>query len=397
MQQPTRTVERVRVVVMAKNNSKTGERSLRVLETIIDEYIKVGEPISSKLLAQRLDFLVSPATVRNEMAFLEQEGYLEQPHTSSGRVPTVKGYRLYIERLLPQNKKELSEDDRCLVDMAVQNICGDTDEMIIESAGNALAELTKCAVVSTSNVSRFSVITKVDVIPAGKRVYVLLLVTSGGGIKNRVCRLSFDLDKEHLDFFAKFANENLSGINLENLSEEYIEQIAVALGSYMVSLTPLLKAVAELSGEMTESKAKFEGQNNLIAFEDLQKQEILSILENSSVFTELLNNAFSEISVILGGEDDESPDSGNLVSGNPGNSDRIRQKTFTVSNSGLIAGSFQKHGKSVGSFGVIGPLRLDYKKLIPYVDYFANQVTKLLSSDEKIEIEAAYRADDTTP
>jgi heat-inducible transcriptional repressor len=156
---------------------------------------------------------------------------------------------------------------------------------------------------------------------------------------------------------------------LENLSQEYIEQIGVALGSYMVSLSPLLKAVADLSGEMTESRIKFEGQNNLIAFEDLQKREILSILENSNAFTELLNTAFSEISVILGGEQSEQTEHGG------------RAGTFAVSNSGLIAGSFQKHGQAAGSFGVIGPMRLDYKKLIPYVDYFAVEVTKLLSGD----------------
>jgi len=346
--------------------SERTERSFKILEAIIDEYIKTGEPIGSKLLAQRLDFPVSPATIRNEMASLEQQGYLDHPHTSAGRIPTIKGYKLYIERLVPQARAELSDEDRLVIDSALRNIGGDSDEVIIESASHALAELTKCAVVTTSNLSKFSVITKVEVIPTGKRVYVLLLVTSGGDIKNRVCRLSFDLTNEQLDFFTQFANENLSGINLENVSEEFIEQMGAALGSYMVSLSPLLKAVADLSGEMSESKVNFEGQANLIKFEDLQKQEILSILENRNAFTELLNNAFSEINVIFGGEE--------------------KGNTFTVSNSGLIAGSFKKGEQTAGSFGVIGPMRLDYKKLIPYIDYFAVEVTKLLSAEEDEEI-----------
>ena len=347
------------------------ERNFKILEAIIDEYIKTGEPIGSKLLAQKLDFSVSPATIRNEMASLEQQGYLDHPHTSAGRIPTVKGYRLYIERMIPENRLNiaLSEQDRYVIDSAVNSICGDSDELIIESASAALAELTKCAVVSTSNVGRFSVITKVEVIPAGKRVYVLLLVTSGGGIKNRACRLSFDLTGEQLEFFTRFANENLSGINLENVSQEFIEQMGVALGSYMVTLSPLLKAVADLSGEMTASRVNFEGQSNLIAFEDLQKQEILSILENKNAFTELLDNAFSEISVIFG-EDDKNEKSPS-------------QGLFTVSNSGLIAGSFQKRGKTAGSFGVIGPMRLDYKKLIPYIEYFAVEVTRILSEESE--------------
>ncbi|MCL1831433.1 MAG: heat-inducible transcriptional repressor HrcA [Oscillospiraceae bacterium] len=337
------------------------ERRFKILEAVIDEYIKNGEPIGSKLLAGLLDFAVSPATIRNEMAQLEQEGYLEQPHTSAGRVPTVKGYRVYIENLSTDRNSVLSDEDKGIIDSAVRGICGDTDELIIENAGNALAELTKCAVVSSHNLAKFSVITKVDVIPAGKRVYVLLLVTSGGGIKNRVCRLSFDLNHEQLAFFTEFANENLSGVNPQHLSPEFIERMGLALGTYMASLSPLLKAVADLSGEMTSSRFKFDGQNHLIAFEDLHKKEILSILESKGAFTEFLDNAFSEINVVLGGEESD---------------------TFAVSNSGLIAGSYQKHGQTAGSFGVIGPMRLDYKKLIPYVDYFAVEVTKLLSGTE---------------
>ena len=357
-----------------------GGRSFKILEAIIDEYIKTGEPVGSKLLSQRLDFAVSPATIRNEMASLEQQGYLDHPHTSAGRIPTVKGFRLYIERIpsgsigsfperdTPECQPALSEEDKRAIDSAVGSICGDSDELIIESASHALAELTKCAVVSTSNIGRFSVITKVEVIPAGKRVYVLLLVTSGGGIKNRVCRLSFDLTDEQLDFFTQFANENLSGINLENVSREYMEQIGVALGSYMVTLSPLLKAVADLSGEMATSSFNFEGQSNLIAFEDLQKKEILSILENKNAFTELLDQAFSEINVMFGDGNDSDSSNNNRL--------------FTVSNSGLIAGSFKKRGQTAGSFGVIGPMRLDYKKLIPYIEYFAVEVTRILSQDE---------------
>jgi heat-inducible transcriptional repressor len=339
------------------------ERSHKILEAIIDEYIRTGEPVGSKLLTEKLNFSVSSATVRNEMASLEQLGYLDHPHTSAGRIPTVKGYRLYIERLVPENQTLLSDEDKRVIDSALENARrrDDTDDAIIESASRALAELTKCAVVSTSNTGRFSVITKVEVIPTGKRMYVLLLITSGGGIKNRVCRLSFDLTHEQLDFFTGFVNENIAGLNLESVSEEFIERMGEALGSYMISLSPLLKVVADLSGEMAESRVNFEGESNLIAFEDFQKNEVLSILQNRNAFTELLDNAFSGINVLFGDEE--------------------RGDTFTVSNSGLIAGSFLKHGKTAGSFGVIGPMRLDYKKLIPFIEYFAVRVTGLLSEE----------------
>jgi len=341
-------------------SDKNIDRGFKVLEAVIDEYIRTGEPVGSKSVCDKLGFPVSAATVRNEMASLEQKGYLESPHTSSGRVPTVKGYRLYIERLVPENRVRLSDEDRQVIDAALDGIQGASDRVIIESASHALAELTKCAVVSASNVNRFSVITKVEVIPTGKRMYVLLLITSGGDIKNRVCRLSFDLTDEQLDFFTNFVNENLAGLNLESVSTEFIEKIGSALGSYMISMSPLLKAVADLSEEMAAKNVKFEGESNLIALSDFSKGDVLSILDNKNAFTKLLEDAFSGISVVLGGED-----------------------TFTVSNSGLIAGSFHKHGKPAGSFGVIGPMRLDYKKLLPCIEYFAIKVTGLLSEQEK--------------
>jgi len=339
-------------------SDKNIDRGFKVLETVIDEYIRTGEPVGSKSLCDKLGF--SAATIRGEMSTLEQKGYLESPHTSAGRVPTVKGYRLYIERLVPESQTRLSDEDRLIIDTALESVQGSPDAVIIESASRALADLTKCAVVSTSNISRFSVITKVEVIPTGKRMYVLLLITSGGDIKNRVCRLSFDLTNEQLGFFTEFANENLAGLNIDSVSPEYIEKIGAALGSYMISMSPLLKAVADLSEEMAAGSVKFEGESNLIACSDFHKGDVLSILDNKNAFTKLLEDAFSGISVVFGGDD-----------------------TFTVSNSGLIAGNFRKNGKTAGSFGVIGPMRLDYKKLLPCIEYFAVKVTELLSEDEK--------------
>ena len=124
--------------------------------------------------------------------------------------------------------------------------------------------------------------------------------------------------------------------------------------------------VEELHRIRAERSARFNHDIHAMV-KDLQRQEILSILENRNAFTELLDNAFSEINVIFGAENE---DKGN---------------TFTVSNSGLIAGSYQKRGQKAGSFGVIGPMRLDYKKLIPYIEYFAVEVTKILSAEEEEE------------
>lgn len=335
-------------------------RALKILETIVDEYIRTGEPIGSKAVQELLDIQVSSATIRNEMASLEHQGYLEHPHTSAGRVPTYKGLRLYIEKIA---SGQIGDEDKRIIDDMFENSDNLSDEVIIENATRALADFTKCAIVSTSEASRFSVISKVEVIPTGRRMYVLLMITSGGSIKNRICRLSFDLTEEQMAFFQRFANENLKGVNLEDVSEEYLSNLSAALGSYVISLSPLLKGLADLSADLISDKVKIEGEENLIERSDLKGTEIATVLRQKDEFTRFFDNTFSGINVMFGKEDD----------------------TFVISNSSMISGSFSKDGEKAGTLGVIGPLRLEYKKIIPYIEYFTNKLTRLLSESEEDE------------
>lgn len=150
------------------------ERKLKILAAVVDEYVRTGEPVGSKAISKLDDINVSAATIRNDMAALEQLGYLEQPHTSAGRVPTFKGYRLYIDELM--TAPTLSDEEKSRLD----SMLGDKDtpeELLVQNAAAALTELTQCAAVATNSVPRFSVISKVEVIPTGKRLYVVLLIT----------------------------------------------------------------------------------------------------------------------------------------------------------------------------------------------------------------------------
>ena len=329
-------------------------RAYKILDIIVDEYIRTGEPIGSKTVQELLDIKVSPATVRNEMAALEQQGLLEHPHTSAGRVPTYKGLRLYISRLA---EKEIPEADKQEIDRIFDGFEGMTDEVMIENAAHALSEFTKCAIVSANDSGKFSVITKVEVIPSGRRMYVLVMMTSGGGVKNRVCRLLFDLTHDQMDFFRSFVNENLQGVNLSELSDDFMDSLTAALGSYMLSLSPLLKGIAELSADMINERVQIQGEENLIECDELKGTEIAAVLRRKEALTAAFDSTFSGINVLFGREND----------------------TFVISNAGMITGTFSKDGENVGGFGAIGPMRLEYKKIIPYIEYFTDKVTDLLS------------------
>ena len=335
---------------------KLDQRAARILAAIIDDYIRTGEPVGSKALADKPEIGVSSATIRNTMAALEQEGYLDHPHTSAGRVPTYKGFRYYIENLMsPQaiDPEQISVIDSLLDTDAF------TDDAIIQNASTALAEITKCATIATNHSSKFSVITKVDVIPTGRRMYVLLMITSNGAIKNKVCRMEFDLTDEQMAGFTKFLNEHLSGVNLENMTDEYIEGVATALSGYMLSMSPLLQAVFELSEEMMRDSVEVRGEANLLACSDVPPEDVMRFIEHKAELSGLLDSAFSGINILFGEEG-----------------------TFAISNGAMVSASYYKDGKPAGTLGVVGPMRLDYRKVIPYIEYLSRKVTRLLSGDD---------------
>lgn len=335
-------------------------RKLKILKAVVDEYIITGEPVGSKTIADLQDIRVSPATVRNDMSVLEQMGYLEQPHTSAGRIPTFSGFKLYIENIMSAEPVILSDEEKRRLDAMLDSAEAFTEELLIQSATAALAELTQCAAVVSNSAPKFSVITKVEVIPTGKRLYVILLITSSGNIKNKACRLEFDLDDQQLKFFSKYIEENLQGVSVENLSEDMMDNLITALGTYMVTLTPLVQSVYELSKDLLNEEITVSGEKNLLSCNELDKMEIVRFMENKNDVMKLLDDSFNGIQVMFSDEKDG----------------------FIIGNSSMIVSKYHKGSRDAGSLGIIGPMRLNYSKIIPYLEYFTQKITDLISEDE---------------
>ncbi len=329
------------------------ERKRRILAAVVDAYITTGEPVGSKAVAALPDIRVSPATIRNDMAMLEQLGYLEQPHTSAGRIPTYSGYRLYIDELM--SAKVLSEEEKLLLDSCL-DVDVPTADALIESASKALAELTHCATVVKNVAPKFSVITKVELIPTGRRMYVL---TSSGNIKNKVCRLEFDLTNEQIEFFSRYMAENLQGVSIEDLDGDTIDRLVSAMGAYMVTLAPLLQGVCELAEGFKDNEIRLQGEKNLLTRQDINSDQIVKFFENKNkVVKNMLDDSFGDLQVLFG------EDGG-----------------FIIENSSMIVSKIKKDGKTAGSLGVIGPMRLDYAKIIPYLEYLTDRITDIISDD----------------
>lgn len=340
------------------------DRKLRILAAVVDQYILTGEPVGSKAIAALPDIRVSAATIRNDMAVLEQLNLLEQPHTSAGRIPTFQGYKLYIEKCVAGAR--LSEEERRHLDAVFPGDSAVSQDSLIQSATTALAEITKCAAVAVNTMPRFSVISKVEVIPTGRRLYVILLITSGGNIKNKICRLEFDLTDEQLAFFTSFLTEHLQGVSLGDVSPELFEGLVTALGTYMVTLGPLVEGLYELSRDMMKQEVTVNGARNLLGCGELNTGDIVEFMEHQDVIMPLLNDSFSGIHVLFGDE--------RRAGGNPG---------FVIGNSSMIVGGYQKDGVDAGRIGIIGPMRLNYAKAIPYLEYFTNKISDLISEKEE--------------
>lgn len=333
---------------------KIDERKRLILQAVVDEYIRTGEPVGSNAVLERLSMNVSSATIRNDMAFLEGEGLLEQPHTSAGRVPTYEGYRFYIDHLM--TPQPLSAKEKRLIDsLLAQNTL--TVDSVVDNAVNVLSDLTNLAVVSQNSMPVFSVITRVEVIPAGRRLYALLIITSSGAVKNKVCRLEFDLTYEQLEFFEKFINDNLLGLNVDSITPAMLQNLAIALGGYMLSLSPLLHAVYELSEEMAKVDISLRGEQKLLVDETLRSDEVVSLLMHKNQLGKLLTSALDGIHIVFGREND----------------------SFAVSNSSMIVSPYKVKNEPLGSFGVIGPVRLDYSRIIPHIQYITESVTRLIA------------------
>ncbi len=343
-------------------NVKAGEnmddRKLKILTAVVDEYIITGEPVGSKAIMSHVK--ASSATIRNEMAELEKQGYLEQPHTSAGRVPTYNGYRLYVDSLMEQDP--LTEEEKSRLDSMLPRDFV-TEEDLVESASLALAELTNCATVVANSTPKFSIISKVEVIPTGKRMYVILMITSNGAIRNKVCRLEFDLTEEQLDFFDNFVRENLSGIPLGELSDSYIERLSEAMGTYMMSLSPLVSELFKMTKEMG-ADITVKGQKNLLTCKDFNQNEIISFLDNQKELRNFIDETFTGLNVMFSPEKDD----------------------FVIHNSSMITAPFSKDGHKAGALGLIGPMRLDYAKFIPYLEYFTQRITDMLSQKDDEDI-----------
>lgn len=331
-------------------------RKMLILEAVVEQFIRTGEPVGSKYVAHAMQNAVSPATIRNDMVTLEEAGYLEQPHTSSGRVPTHMGYRLYIDEMM--KTRPLTAVERAEID-ALFNVRNADPDQLLEDAAVALAEVTRLATISTTMLPSTVTVRRIEIIPAGPRTVVILLIASSGVIKNKVCRVDFNVTQPIVDFFVNFADTQLVGRSLDDITSSYISAVSVSLGEYARLFMPVFAALYDLVREINEGQYFTKGITNLLEYAELTPgaYELLSFIEHRKEMMDLIGADSAPVQIMIGHE----------------------SATSQLAESSVIIARYNIGQSAAGAIGIIGPTRMDYAGLIPHLEYFAETLGKLLS------------------
>jgi len=336
-----------------------GERKVRVLAAVIESYIKTGEPVGSKSVVEHLGNAVSSATIRNEMVDLANLGYLEQPHTSAGRVPTAAAFRMYIDRLMP--RRPLTPRDMNEIDTLLSHDADDPARLVSE-ASQALAEVTGCAAVSTTPSGQTAVIRRVDVLRISEHSAALLMMTGSGMLRSRVCRFGMTVSTEILEKLSLCLSGAFVGCPPAEVTLPQVQSLLAALGGDGLVCAPALTAFYQLALEASDTEVLLSGQLNLFGHHDYPQErlrDLLEFLSRRDMVVGMLMAMPTGLRVVLDG-DGARPE---------------------LDGTGIIVTRYSPIDSDIvgGKIGIIGPLRMDYAVAIPRLEYFAKAVGRALN------------------
>ena len=334
------------------------ERKMKILQIIIKNYMETGEPVGSRTISKYSDLNLSSATIRNEMADLEEMGYIVQPHTSSGRIPTDKGYRLYVDTMMIQKDIEVAQMKELLIDKA------DKMELVLKQIAKILASNTNYAsMISSPQYSRtklkFIQLSTVD-----ENQILAVIVVEGNIVKNKIIRVEDTIDNDTMLKLNFLLNTHLNGLTLEEINLGTISRLKEQAGIHGTLVSEILDAVAEAIQADEELEIYTSGTTNIFKYPELSSSEsameLISTFEEKQQLTEIVNstlanNEGTEIQVYIG---DESP-------------------VEKMKDCSLVTATYEMGDGLKGTIGIIGPKRMDYEKVVGNLKTLMKQMDKL--------------------
>ncbi|WP_018923705.1 heat-inducible transcriptional repressor HrcA [Salsuginibacillus kocurii] len=334
------------------------ERQLFILRAIIDDYTQTAEAVGSRSISKRSDVNYSPATIRNEMADLEELGFLEKPHSSSGRIPSQKGYRYYVDHLLSPH--HLSRSD--LVDLRTlfaQKV-SETEEVIKKSA-HVLSELTSYISVALGPEAFEAKLKHMQIVPLNKESAVAIMVTDTGQVENRPLTLPSEMDMSELEKIVNILNERLQGVPLYKLHTRLYTEVFNVLEKHVNNYRSFLDSFEQAVRSERPEKVYYGGKTNLLSqpeFKDVEKVRLLlELLEEDDKVHRMLSTGENGVTVRIGNENDVA----------------------AFEDLSLITATYSIAGKPVGTVGILGPTRMEYPRVIGLLEHMSKDLTNALT------------------
>jgi heat-inducible transcriptional repressor len=339
---------------------KMDDRKFMILRTIIDDYIMTAVPVGSRTISRKHGVGFSPATIRNEMSDLEELGYLAQPHTSAGRVPSAKAYRLYVDQLMRVHR--LSDQDMRRINEHL-NVRVHEVEEVIRCAAQALSDVTNyTSLVMSPHVETLR-IKRVQLIPVAESSALMIIVTSAGLVKDAVVRVPEGLESEILFRISEMLSEQLSGLTLGEMRGRFALMFR-DLTKHRRLLASVLDAMENRLNEQPE-EVLVGGGSNLLAYPeyaDVEKARLfLSVLESREKLYPLLRQTGSMEFTIRIGPENNMPE---------------------LNECSLVTAVYRIGKHSTGTLGVLGPTRMDYGRVVSVLEFMGKAISRMLSVED---------------
>lgn len=331
------------------------ERKLKILQAIIADFIRTAEPVGSRTISKNYDLGVSPATVRNEMSDLEELGYLSHPHTSSGRVPSEKAYRLYVNELM--KKRELTSKEK---DAIASRLYGNVTELenLMKRAAHILSEITNLTAFAMTPRKDEDTLKYINLLPVDDYTVVLMLVSESGKVSNTTVRLEKPASEESLRILSKTMTYNYRGKTLsEALTLDIIENFKTDAESMAMFERNIVPSFVKTLEDMLNVNLYMDGLTNIFSlpeYNDLDRAKMfLEMMDKREDLTKALINRENGVIITIGNENKEE----------------------TMQDCSLITATYHVDGKLMGKIGVIGPTRMRYGEVTSIVEYLTDNIS----------------------
>ena len=344
------------------------ERKKKVLRSVVDLYIRTAEPVGSKAITELPDMKYSSATIRNEMADLLAMGYLEQPHTSAGRIPSAAGYRLYVDELMADY--QLSLDETKSISNALEDKMQKVDRLV-EKVAKLVSQATDLPAISMASRRAGATVTRFELILAGAGSVILVVMLSDEQVVNKLIKLPLNVEDSDLKILAAVLNATMTGLNPEEFTPELLERVMNSAGAAASLVPVIMEFTTETLTRQGSANMAVTGQMRLLGqpeYRDVDKaQKLMSSLDE---------DALSNLPAIMQNQN------GTRVLVGPENVAQELKDTSVVMTKFDIGDGMQ------GMIGVVGPTRMDYAKVTARLSYFAESLSKMFAKPEQPQLEA---------